>query len=697
MTTSIELSCRVGLMSRIDYPSDGFRKGLLELAAEVFRREDVHFVILAGGIVDARYVKEKTKKLKKRISAIRKEIKDLEKQQPDTPKAAKSRDDKVAALEVQAERFQGYLDELSPEKMAEQLGKLMPVFKNGRGETIKLYMFPSPAYDGEVGKAVAELLAEKYRSDDIRAYSRGGDRLPIKQAQKSVEVLVPDKNVWMRGDYFSTPVERVLKDRRRQTATKLPDMYVVGCFGSTITKPMGEAPRPFVTVPVLHRLHEVRVNENQIGVRVMTVSRDRPEPVTRNYSFKDHVQAERTYIELPKKLSPRQVKLLEILKDHGKMPVGLLADESKLTCDTVRTALLPLVNRDGKRPKNWPGLRFDMESKRFDFDGYWVRENLRYPVPTEERKIDSIFAFGCLHAGSIYADYRYLLDTLPRVILERNATILVGAGDFVEGIKHSLLLKGEVYGGLNVTAQETLAGEIMAKVVIDVFRERFQKALAQMPGKPAPDQITRLVGDSLLTVVMIPGNHDLWALEAGFSPLVVMKMTLIRRVCQGIAEMLNAKGYCLSCLGGLIESKVVEIGSEGYILPSGLKMAVMHPHMGRTKTTSIRPQEMLDKAADSHLVVGANFHVGEHLEMWEGDLGQRVCLELGTIKRRSDFEDNKLKIVDHGFGYIRLESLDGRIVSTEQTFYGGTPFKGPKIDMQRVFNDMLSVFGLPKG
>ena len=709
-------STRIGLMSRIDFPSDGYRQALLEQAAETFRREDVHFVVLAGGLIAARYVKEKTLKLKKRISQINKLIKQIQKDEKAQAKEAaqapakkpaarksrkasgsrRSKKDEapvsvgsmsIELLEAAAARFQSYLDEFSADRMAERLAKSIPVFTNAKGEKVKLYIFPSPAYDGEIGESVAQLLAE-LRSEDVRVYQSGGDRLPIKQAGKVVEVLVPEKSVWMRGDYFSTPVERVLKDKRRQSSRELPDLHVIGCFGATITKSSGELPRPYVTVPVLHRLQEVRVNENQIGVRVMSVHRDRIDPVVRSFSFKDYVRLERSYIELPKSLTPRQLKLLTLLKEHGRMSAGLLSDLAKLSRETVEAELKPLTNQGGKQPKNWPGLRFDSQSKRWDFDGYWVRDHLRYPVLTQERLVDSIVAFGCLHAGSIRTDIQYFLEAVPRAVLERDAQMLIGAGDLVEGYKYL----DEIYAAMNVTRQEILAGELIAQVILKVFRARFHAALDKLPsGTVTSDQALRAVEQSLVTFVLIPGNHDLFVVKDGHTPLVVLKDAIIKLVCEKVANELNAKGYNVPGLIGLVSGKIVEPDKGEFDLPSGLHVSIMHPHMSRAKTTSLRPQEMLEKASESHLVVGANFHVGEHLEMWDAHLGQRVCLQLGTIKRGSNFEDNKLKTVDHGFGFIRVESAGKRVVATEATFYSAEPVEGTLIDPNKPFNDLIAL------
>jgi hypothetical protein len=114
--------------------------------------------------------------------------------------------------------------------------------------------------------------------------------------------------------------------------------------------------------------------------------------------------------------------------------------------------------------------------------------------------------------------------------------------------------------------------------------------------------------------------------------------------------------------------------------------------MSRTKTTSIRPQEMMAYAKDlTAVVVGGNFHVAESVGEWSMATGQRKCLQVGTIKWTSGYEANKLKIVDKGVGHLRLKTLNGRIIMTETTFYGSEPPSQPLnnedvlIDLKRRF------------
>lgn len=718
---------RIGMMSRLDFPSDGWRRFLTERAKEIFARADVHFVVLAGGLVAERYVREKSRNLQKRINEILKPVKILDRaidkirkkivgleakigkprtkkeDVPNIKKAIVSLKKELKDLEKECEKlaapaviYQQFLDELKPENLAAKLAQQLPRFVNAKGKPVKLYVFPSPAYDGEIGERVAQILAEM-RRDDVRVYRAGVDRLPIKQAGKIVEVLVAEKNVWMRGDYFSTPVERVLKDRNRVGSGVSPDIQIIGCFGSTITKPAGEAQRPFVTVPALHVLQQVRVNENQIGVRVMTVYRDRTDPEVRNHSFKDLIGREREFYPLPAKVSAELKAILESIRTQGPATLGMLADDKNvgLARTKIEAELTKMTNHGYDRPKDWSGLRFDRKSQRWDFDSYWLRENLQYPALPEDRIIDSIVAFGCVHASNVFSDMDFFLRETVKAVLERNANVFIGAGDFIEGLKHDLILRKEVYAGFNNTQQEQLAGRMVGYVVFEVFKARFAKLLTEKPNGLKADDLAKAIEDSLVTFVFIAGNHDDWQRGGGNTPLSEFWHQGVRWVTKGVRNLLNAKGYSLPNLSDLVERKFIEVTKDGnYVLPSGLKVNIRHPCMGRTKTTSIRPQEMLDKASHAHLVVGANFHVGEHLEVHENKLGQRVCLQLGTICRLTQFEEGKLKTVDHGFGYIRLESVDGRLICTENTFYSAPPQEGSMLDPDKPFNDLLQAKGL---
>lgn len=697
----------IGLMSRVDYGSDGDRHGLLVRAASVFRNDNVAFCVLGGGLVSGKAVAEKTKLLKQEQKSLERQIKAKERlidRDEGDPKALRA---EVSDLKKSLAKVEARLDALTPAKMAAALEeRLNPdgkwLFTDAKGRPVKLYIIPSRTYDKQVGAETARILADKLGTERVRLLKPGGDRLPLWEGAKDerlFEILTTDRSPWA-GDYVSTGVERRLKDKRKQTSSQaIPDLAAVGGYAVSILKPRGEAVMPFVAIPALYRIEDGSINENQIGVQVMVVHRDRVCPTLRSYTFKDLISRERTFIGAPGDLSATRQKCIDVLRKHGRCATGRIADETGLSKETVKKTLDELLaTKDHKRYKTWPGLVYDALSDTWDFNLEWVKANLQYPENGGEAKTDVIVGFGCLHASSLDTDYRHFLTDVPKVMLERGANVLVGAGDFVEGLAHNMMLRGDIYAGLNLTKQEVLAGRMVSHVMMKVFAARFDELLKKKDSKSlTKEDVSEMILAALVMYCWIPGNHDLWITNNGLEPLVTMIDTTKRRLADDIVKILIAKGLPKpDHLNKLVESRVLGSRDNRFILPSGLRMAVMHPHMSRSKTTSIRPQEMLDKASDCQVVVGANFHVGEVVELWEPKHGQRICLQIGTMKHGSPFEDNKLKTVDQGFVYGSICSRDGRITFTETTFYSNDNAKpeDKRLDPEKPFNDFVRELGM---
>ena len=632
---------KIGFFSRIDYGSKGFRFGLLQHAVKVFVEEGVNFAVLVGGLVNERVLKEKLRERLKGCKA-----------------------DERAGLERNFyTECVNYLAERIPRIKSPDPTK----------KWCKIYIITSPAYDGEMGTNIAYRLAR--RRQDIIHWGEAEAILPTKKAGRDICVLTPRKAAWLRGDYFSTPVDRVIKDYLKKTKKLEAALTVVGCFGSDIQKPKGESRVVYLSLPVLHELYETRTgSENQIGVSVVEYTQGSNVPMERTYSFNDIVANERQFIGAPKNATKKQLAVTEAFKRRGALTVGLLAHElglktrSELQEDVDK---LKLVKASG----NWPGLVFDEGSHKYDFDPGWVRENLVYSQNGGELKEDSLVAFACLHAGCITTDYDFFVNEVPKVMLARGSKILVGAGDFIEGLKHDLILK-EVYGGLDYTRQEKFSASLVAEVLLRVFKGYFSPLKASR-GRVSDEILRGWVNDSLPTFIYISGNHCQWTVSYGFHALETFGCELRELVVAGVNRVLDNCGVQLPGVAELARSKIIETSS--YKLPnSGLTMEIFHPHMSRTKTTSIRPQEMMAFARDSTaVVVGGNFHVAESVGEWSMATGQRKCLQVGTIKWTSGFEANKLKIVDKGVGYLRVKTLSGRIVMTEITFYGSDPPSQP--------------------
>ena len=510
-------SVRVGLISRIDLGSPGYREGLLDLAFKDFAREKVDFIILAGGLVSYKHLKgQLTKKALKKERTTKEEL------------------------------F---------EQWAEKLAKAIPQLRNEKGRLIKIYVTTSPAssFDSWLGAEVARRLAKK-RRHDIFFWGEEDVRFPLKGLDREIKVLLPTKGAW-RGKYYSTPAERILEDKQKQTTRSLPDLWVVGCLASGLSRPKGEMDRPYITVPALHILEEVKTSENQIGVRVVEFAPGNNIFLVRSHNFKDIAASERDGISDPKGASKLQRQIVAELKQRGPSSIGILEDALRVSRGKIEKAIKTL-NESGYQPS----VECGEASQLYSFSQSWVEEELRYTLPPlEELREDILIAFGCLHAASIFSEYSLFVNDVPKQILEYGATVLVGAGDLIEGLEHDLDKRGEVMAGWNYTQQERLAARMISSVILKVFKVRLHKALEGFKKrKPSAEELKAAVEESLLTFLYIPGNHCAWVKRKGVTPLATFGPTLVKQLINGIAETLGELGLYLPNLGRVVESKVID-------------------------------------------------------------------------------------------------------------------------------------------
>lgn len=663
---------KVGFLSRIDYFSEGFRKPLIDVIAEIIRRyEHTHYNILAGGVVYEKLLREKQKEFVKKALA-------------GTRLSPAERAEKKRIFEKQ------FL-----ESLAQDLAGVIPTFTipdpedPKKEKAVDLFITTSPAFDGDSGEIVAQHLGEL--RPDIRVWNAGGDRFLVKYVDKDIWVLNPRKAVWLRGDYYSTTVERVIKDKIRQTTQKPPFIFAVGCFGSSIHKPMGELPFRYVSVPNASRIEEIRVAENQIGFCVMEFSSDGEPPLWRNYSLKDIVAEEFSFIVPPEDASELDGRIIEVLKNRGMATPGMFKYFLKdVPREEIEKELAVLLEKKGKG--NWPGL-VQKPGKKYFFDSHWIQNNLKYSLGAGPWAEDRIVSFACLHAGSVETDYDFFVNELPEIILKRGATVLVDAGDTKEGLKHDLMKKGEIVAGMNNSVQEKFAAHLVGTVMFKVFVKRFGKKLKGSKGEPSAEILKELISQSLLEFFYILGNHDLWEAELGNEPLELFHLTLVRFLMENIEKHLAKRGFSGISVGDIVKKKINR--REIFTLSSGLKVCVQHPHMSRTKTTSIRPQEMLAyaKLQGCQVAIGGNFHTSENVEEWDMELGQCVVQQIGTIKHGSNFERHKMKVVDQGVGFLRILSRKGRIFMTESAFYGARKPK-PRVDNLAILNTFIGGLGV---
>ena len=633
---SAKSSLRVGLMSRLDYGGTDYRVGLWRLGAEVFIKEKVAFVILLGGLVDGVALE---KRLVLALKASKKEDRDS----------------------VRSEFLRGVVNFLKEN---------IPVIKG-----TKIYIMTSPAYDKNIGEQIGEMLAE-VRSD-ILLYRKGGDRFELKQMMKIMGAYTPKKGVWMRGDYYDTPILRMLKDEKRRTTRGIGDIVAAGGNGVALFHPgdSSDIRRPYFTVPALCKIGEIRTGENQVGVAVVDWTTPNVKEATyKVFSFKDLLSDEWSFTEQPAGISKAQKAIVDALQKRGPLTIGLIDDFTGYDRKEIARELDSLMAR--KSNSTWPGIIQNEADKRFYLDMSWFCDKARYKLPKVE-SVDSFLAFACAHAGSKHTDMNYIYNTLPQLFIDNNVSTFVGVGDFIEGLKHDLWLRKEListkFGIMNYTAQERLCTFLWSNAIFRVFKHRFEKWVKERGSKKiSKNELANFVKNNFPRFVFINGNHCAWVEDHGFDPLATFYSELKADLLRKMVKMLEDYDLCAHDLSELIREKLAFLHqNQRYQTNSGLPMVLLHPSMGRTKTTSIRPQEMLQKAEDTggSVVFGGNFHVAEVVHHWDFEYGQRVCLQLGTLKVKSGFEETKLKTVDFGVGLIQVGVSNKRITSTETTFY----------------------------
>lgn len=666
------LKVKAGLMSSLNYLNGGYRIGFWKLAAEKFIEERVAFVVLVGGLV-CRWSLEKI--IKEGISTAHEDETNSETDE-----------------EVISRILTG---------VAISLSSHIPVMPG-----IKLYIVPSPAYDGPYGQDIAEKLAE-IRHQDILVYRSGGDRLRLKKLDIVLGAYPPVKTSW-RSDYYDTPVKRVLNDQKKRSTRGIGDIGIVGCFGSTVFHPgdSTELQKPYLSVPALYHIQETRTSENQVGVRIISIYEDRnlkrgrvsaKQSTITTYNFKDMLSSEWESVRSPPGSSVLMEKLVRHIGTQGPATLGQLSSHVGTARKKIAVAMDDLLER--RASKYWPGLILDDVSKRYFFRENFFRENFIYEGDISSAVKEKFAAFACLHAGCRHTDMGYFCDKMPHMILEHDVRYLCGVGDFPEGFAHRLLTSGENYGSRELPAntydyQESLAAFMVGTVIGKVFDVRIQPFLAEVEQSKKTltrNDVFKAISDALITFLYIPGNHCEWTEYRGFTALSVFSLRLERFVVGHVEKIFREAGISTAgVFDELIPNKLVRLEeNQAYTLPSGLKIALIHPKMGRSKTTSIRLQSALELAKECQIVLSANFHVAEALEEWQKDLGQRLCVQIGTFKVDSDFERGKMKIVDFGPAFFEVASKDKRIQRTEVTFYAE---KSTTYEIQERNLEILNMF-----
>ncbi len=653
---------RVGLISGIAFLNEGRRDGLVYLGFQDLRNEPTQFNLHIGHLIDKDAFQEK---IAERMAQAKEHLR----QERATKKLPKISDQTLKERVVDqlvdetAKALAAIIPKIRKPKSAweKRKGQEVPMF-------VRLYIITSEKYDGPYGELVAQKL--QTLRNDIRLTD--SDQLEVK-GFGILGALAPRKNR-MPSAYYSTAAEKEIKEREGQMTQNFPDFWAIGPFAASVFIPNGVHERPYVMTAALRKLEEVTVAENQVGILVLEYRTKGELPLVRIKSYRDLIKQERFFINPPRGANEIQQGIVRILQNRGGQSVGLIEDHLPkiVSREKIEEEIQGLVEPKGTKLKTWPGLFFNPRSQKYNFHLDWIQERLRYPEIKGLQK-DSMLFFGCLHAGYNTTDYEHWVKEIPRIILEQDVQHLFGMGDMVAGLHHNFLCTGEVFGNMNYTEQEIFAAELLATALLKVFSVRFE---ALTKGKnlsaTSPEELVAIVRQSLVQFDFIPGNHDLWQEGEGHTPLVIFSGKLVELLMRNISRIFIEYRVPFFDLLGTILNRLnlyADYGAQAVTLPSGIRVAMQHPHMGNAQTSTLRAQNAFGFLG-SQVSAIANFHSATVVHQWRPDLGQCVVVQVGTQAIYTRFERRKMKrSVDFGPILLKVLSHDGRIQQTETAYF----------------------------
>ncbi len=617
----------VGFMSLLNFGSYGYREGLWYKAAEVFMSADVDFVILCGGLIAS-------KALKKQI---------------DSTLVGLKGDEKHLAERRGKTRYARYL------------AKKLPVMK---GKKICILTSPAPAHDSDLGLEIARSLAQL--REDIVIWDQDSGNGSIIEFLRGAEINLglynPTKSFLGTG-YASTKPDSILEN-----AGSLGDFNVVGCFANFLLNPgpSSQTGKPRLVLPGLCSIGEKKHAERSIGVVVVKFWSENISEVTATmYDFKELVEKELSYVKPPSNSTKLQRKIIKVLKEKRSQPLGGFEDLiGGYSRKEIKEALDDLLKK--RANKSWPGLKYGEVSTKYFFNTEWFQRSLRYRVPKRVKKTrqeTSLLGVCCPHIGCKTVNLSWILDDIPKSMLECDAQYLVCPGDIAEGLKHNLREDGSLSSSdlfaVNYTWQQSWAAWLFGEAMMKVFRERMGKYdLKDCSQK----EIYQLIEKCLVTLIYIPGNHDAWNEANQNDVLGTFSRDLEFYLLTSLSDYFVQKGINLSgdirLLLGIVNEKAVRLEvNRAYQLSSGLEIPLLHPYMGGTKTRSIRVENAI-KMTSGQLVFLGNFHTTEIFLEWVPGRGLCIGVQIGTLKQQSSFERNKMKLdLDSNYVEVKVASM----------------------------------------
>lgn len=641
--------------SGIKFPTDS-RQYLMDLTKDVAEQNKEVFIILAGHIIDGRFLETELKaQVKFEIERLR-QVREQAKTTGGNPGFAFNREqfENDFALSV-----------------AHDLSDFLPKIKGANYHIV----VAEKVFDRPIGVRILEHL-QKMRTDvrllGKRPDGRGYDtevKVPVRmKGFEEIRVIVPRRQPWFYR-IITSFMQRLINSFVTRTFSPKPALILVGCTGTSSYLPFFEGV-PSISIPTLHKIDEQFSTENMVGcVSIKAVGiNGKVRIIPRYYDWRTVVSREREFI-FPEGISKLEKMILNSLKFCGASLSVLLfrlnsaqkkAKNGRRAItgeDEIREAIGKLMKR-GIVVHRKTSNRFEIDEHHLTSVRVSLGDLLR------DTRVIKHAAASCFHVGALKTLYYTAINYLPRQI--RGSDVFIDNGDIIQGIHHGYEYNGELLPIVNgFDKQEILAAHLRAKNILDVFKMR----LKEFDGRRLPK--AEILKRCLITYIFNIGNHPAWKYRLKDALLLVLYEKELKGVLiSGIIEICAKAGINIDydLAKEVVDEKVRRISESKLVNLDGVVIGVKHPFKSRTISKSHRIQDVVEffhRVFDSFTATVAkgsngfaqafvaNFH--EAAATFVVKFGKSVFgVMTGAQVKDSEFESNQDKVVDHGIALVEV-------------------------------------------
>lgn len=589
--------------------------------------------------------------LQKKIKARETEIARLKKQLIDVKKI------RVKKSEIKYETKEEFARHIAQE-LAEKV--VPPLYVRELREPLKYWVCPSPLFElkkddlglvGMIYDFLPLVAQEHYKLDG--SYIRINDvekliEVEDQVAVKTIGVVTPTVSSF-RAKVLSTPPEREVTYQQQSLLRDIPDFYIGAMFGTTIAElnPRGVPNgKPYISIPSLSIRFTETVLHNSLGYAILSLYPDRKNRAqfkTEFFLLNDALKLECAFAkdQLGKLNDETQRKVVSAIIDKfsagTKITIGKIEDAAGISRSQVVATIKAL--------KETPfAVELDEDKGEIKNSHTIIPKTCNDLTRYRKGHIKTrkILGLACYHAGDSGVDYDFIERDLPQIILEEEVDVVIIAGDLSEGNKYNQDRRKSTIDCFSTPKDhKELAGWLVADNVFSSFKARYEK--------------TKDINASLVTCVVIPGNHDSEQRNPE-PPLEDFYAMLTGRLEWLLEKYLKRMKVNYKNIWALVRQKMILLENPDTYENIG----IIHEHMGGSQQSTYKGQNALKQfttQSDARIVFLGNYHESNFTAVRIGN-DTSIIFTLGTMKRVSPFENQRSKMPEFGVASGNIVTQD---------------------------------------